>query len=132
MKTWQKILGWFWASCLTFPGALVWLILDAAPIRRRGSTWEWVCCPDGILEDWLIKGHFVAFTFGTLVVYRSGRFMVDPRVQAHEDRHVLQYMILGPLHPLVYAASSLWCLARGKDWYRDNVLERDAREHAAR
>jgi hypothetical protein len=45
----------------------------------------------------------------------------------HERVHVAQYERWGPLFLLAYPASSLWQWLRGKNPYRDNAFEVQAR-----
>ncbi len=74
---------------------------DAPPWLRR------------LWEGW--AGHALPFA----VVYRS--VFVPRPTQRHELRHTDQWLVLGPLFPIVYVALHFVC------GYRDNPLERDAR-----
>jgi hypothetical protein len=51
-------------------------------------------------------------------------------LRGHERVHVRQYERWGIFFLPAYALSSLWQLARGRRWYRDNFFER--RAYAAR
>ncbi len=53
----------------------------------------------------------------------------DQTIIRHELRHQFQWMLLGPLFPVVYLLCGLWARLRGKSFYRDNLLEVDARKH---
>jgi len=65
-----------------------------------------------------------ALTLGHVVLGRNRSCLA--RCRRHERVHVGQYERWGPLFLPVYAASSLWQLARGRDPYRDNRFERQA------
>ena len=68
---------------------------------------------------------FHAITFGHLI------FAVDEaklaRCRAHEHVHVRQYERWGVLFFALYLGSSLFEGLRGRDFYRDNCFEREAR-----
>ena len=52
---------------------------------------------------------------------------IDEAMWRHELAHVAQYERLGALFLPAYGLASLWALARGRDVYRDNLLEVRAR-----
>jgi hypothetical protein len=68
--------------------------------------------------------RFSAITLGH-VILGLGRAEVSA-ARAHEHVHVRQYEVWGPLFLLAYAGSSLWQIARGRRFYRDNFFERQA------
>jgi hypothetical protein len=47
-------------------------------------------------------------------------------VREHEQVHVGQYEVWGPLFLPAYAASSIWQFMNGRRAYRDNFFERRA------
>jgi hypothetical protein len=135
MKSWQKYLGFIWASPVTAlglaytslfqalgwyewkgiqPTALVWRVKHPLP-KILSKFWN----------GW--RGH----TIGNVVVLNTDNDVND-RVLRHELVHTRQYMRLGVLHPLVY----LICLAAAKfgcddcDPYYDCIFEIDARRSA--
>jgi hypothetical protein len=68
---------------------------------------------------------FTAITFGHVVLGISAHEL--SRLRTHEHAHVKQYERWGPLFLLLYPASSLWQLLRGRSAYWDNVFEVQAR-----
>lgn len=124
--------GWCyaWAAPATLAGLVLALLGCASGARARSR--------DGVLEvaggslgAWLRARDcpFVALTLGHVVLAVDARALDACR--AHELAHVRQYERLGPLFLPLYAASSLWQALRGRDAYRDNRFEREAREAAA-
>ena len=68
--------------------------------------------------------HFRAITFGHVIL---GVTAVDlEAVRKHEQVHVAQYEVWGPLFLPAYGASSVWQLLRGRRAYHDNFFERQA------
>jgi hypothetical protein len=68
---------------------------------------------------------FTAITFGHVVLGMSQAELT--RLRAHEHAHVRQYERWGLLVLLLYPASSLWQLLRGRGAYWDNGFEVQAR-----
>jgi hypothetical protein len=73
--------------------------------------------------------RFGAITFGHVVLGIDLACLDALRV--HERVHVRQYERWGVLLLVLYPASSLWALLRGRDPYLDNRFERDACEAQA-
>ena len=75
-----------------------------------------------LLPNWL------AITVGhTVVSWRR----LAPQELAHELRHVRQWEAHGSLgYPLRYLSASVRAALSGKDWYRDNPFEIEARRAA--
>ena len=92
----------FVSGTAEFHGAVVARVLTG----RRGSR------PYGAVT----LGHVV---FGASPAWLS-------RLRDHERVHVSQYERWGLFFLPAYVLSSLWQLARGRDWYRDNRFERRA------
>ena len=129
--TFKRLIGYAWASPATAIGLLFMTVAAAcggAKLRRV----------DGVLE---ISGGrllgavrriprfgFVAITFGHVVMGVDDVCLAEAR--AHEHVHVRQYERWGILFFPLYAASSLVQIARGRDPYRDNAFEREARTGA--
>ena len=121
------VLRYVWA----LPATMVGLTLLGIALCT-GATARLV---DGVVE--VAGGHiarvisslprsrrFVAITFGHVV------FGIDHailrRVRSHEYVHVRQYERWGILFFLIYFASSVIQLFRGRDPYLDNCFEREA------
>lgn len=68
---------------------------------------------------------FSAITLGHVVLGLDADVLA--RVRAHEQVHVRQYERWGALFLLAYPAASLYQWLRGRDAYRDNPFEREAR-----
>jgi hypothetical protein len=76
----------------------------------------WLACP------------FRAITLGHVILATDAATLDCAR--AHEQVHVRQYELWGPLFLPAYLASSLWQLACGRRCYRDNWFERQAYERS--
>lgn len=66
-------------------------------------------------------------TWGHVIFYKG---VVHPRLRFHEQEHVRQCEILGPIMLLAYPLASLWSKLTGGGWYRGNTFERRARKAA--
>jgi hypothetical protein len=73
--------------------------------------------------------RLIAITFGHVVLGVTHDALDQER--DHEHAHVRQYERWGLLFFPLYAASSIFELFRGRDPYRGNVFERQARAAAA-
>ena len=71
------------------------------------------------------RGGFQAITFGHVVLGRNP--LALSRSRSHEREHVRQYECWGLLFFLLYPASSLLQLMRGRDPYWSNYFEVQAR-----
>ncbi|MFO1503427.1 MAG: hypothetical protein U1F39_06385 [Steroidobacteraceae bacterium] len=69
---------------------------------------------------------FRAIVFGHVILSVSAEEL--QRLGPHERVHVAQYERWGALFLLAYPAASLWQWLRGRDPYRDNVFEVQARK----
>jgi len=123
----RRLPAYLWAG----PLSLAALPLAAAAaatggrVRVEGGVLE--AC-GGILRPLLSRGvpgfPIGAITLGHVVLGAGERELRECR--AHERVHVAQYERWGVLFPLLYAASSLAALARGRRVYADNAFERQA------
>jgi hypothetical protein len=119
-----------WAAPVTLVGLIV-----AALVAVLGGRVDRV---DGVIEAgggalgrWMRRFTRIdAITLGHVVIGTSAAALECWR--AHEHAHVRQYERWGALMPLLYAASSLREWRRGRDPYRHNVFEREARVIARR
>jgi hypothetical protein len=72
--------------------------------------------------------NWLAITLGSHIwSWRS----LDPAELAHEAKHTEQWRRVGWRYPLLYWMSSIRAVRAGRDWYRDNEFEREARQAAA-
>jgi hypothetical protein len=69
---------------------------------------------------------FRAIVFGHVILAVSTEEL--GRIGPHERVHVAQYERWGPVFLLAYPAASLWQWLRGRNPYRDNVFEVQARQ----
>ena len=123
----KSLLGYVWASPATAIGLLcvTAAVCGGAKLRRV----------DGVLEiaggrllgavRRIPRFGFVAITLGHVVMGVDDGCLAEAR--AHEHVHVRQYERWGVLFFPLYAASSLVQIACGRDPYRDNAFEREAR-----
>lgn len=122
------LLGYLWA----LPTTLVGFVLAFGGLCwpcafRGGAVWFRVTR----FSPWrLWAGHFAAITFGGCVITADG--ITSESMQRHELRHFFQARVFGPLFLPMYLANSLLALVCGRDPYRDNPFERDARLAAMR
>ena len=125
------VLRYVWAAPATLVGLFCALAAMAGGARARRV--------DGALEVGggrvrafvmrLPEGcRFGAITLGHVIIGLDAQAL--ERSRAHERVHVRQYERWGVLFFALYAGSSLWQLALGRDPYRDNRFEREAFERA--
>jgi hypothetical protein len=128
MKTAARILGTVWLAPIALPIWLLYLLpfwalgwhafvgWDSPMVARFAVS---VRAPRWLQLRWdRWAGHAMPFA----VVF--ARFAVPDRVLAHELRHTDQWLVLGPLFPLVYG---VLLLTHG---YANHPLERDADRYA--
>ncbi|HSC14602.1 MAG TPA: hypothetical protein VLI71_05760 [Gammaproteobacteria bacterium] len=124
---------WRWLGCLwALPVAIPIWALYVLPFwalgwhrRERGSMTRFAArfrvtgrAPRWLLGRWQgWAGHAVAFAI------ILGPMAIEKRYVRHERRHIDQWLMLGPLFPVVYFARLV------SVGYRDNELEEDARRH---
>lgn len=120
----QTLLVWghIWAF---FPMNLVGLLLrpGARWVRVVGTAHMLVAGP--ILQRFFRTGYR-AITFGGFIYCKDEETARDPVTEAHEKRHVLQQMVLGPLFPFLYYGAMLGLLVLRRDPYLRNPFELDA------
>jgi hypothetical protein len=120
-------LRYLWASPATLVGLLAAApaLARGAALRRVGGALEVCGGPVRAFVRRLPEGcRFGAITLGHVVIALDAATL--ERTRAHERVHVRQYERWGVLFFPLYAASSLWQLARGRDPYLDNRFEREA------
>ena len=112
---WVRIV---WAGLWSLVGLLLAPFFDRRSVRR-GVLW----C-EGARWPRKLGWRYRAITFGHVVLAVDD---LDPATEAHELVHVRQYERWGPLFVPAYLAASGLAFGRGKDAYRDNSFEREAR-----
>jgi hypothetical protein len=123
-----RLWGYVWAAPNTALG-LVALVIALVSGGRARIVDGVVEVEGGLVSTMLanipfLEGGAAALTLGHCVIGQSRAF--NELVRAHERVHVAQYERWGPLFLPAYLASSLWALACGADFYRDNYFEREA------
>jgi hypothetical protein len=123
-----RALKYAWAAPCTLVGAVPAVALCAMGARAR--------CVDGVLEvafaserhrcaRVLLELPFSGITLGHVVLAPTHAHQAALR--PHERVHVEQYERWGVLFFILYAASSVWQLLRGRRPYLDNHFEVQAR-----
>lgn len=139
MRTLLIVWGALWSA----PNTLFGLLCAAGGgtrFLRRDPTWGallFLAKPGGLCDRWMNGGGFfglvtngvAAFTCGFVIVFGKESYVAEPML-THENRHVWQGFICGPLHILVYGIGILVAKLQGKQPYRGCFLEEDARRHA--
>ena len=130
MRLARVLLRYAWASPATFVGlALAGIagVFGATACVRKGV----VEVAGGCLTRFVGSSgplRLIAITFGHVVLGVTHGAL--ERERAHEHAHVRQYERWGVLFFPLYAASSCYELLRGRDPYRGNLFERQARAEA--
>lgn len=119
----MQALGMVW----TLPNTLVGLVLGLLSF-----AWPWwhkcgalVFESDRGFRKLHSKRGYVAITFGHVIITEP---TPDERLMRHEFAHVRQYEKWGPFYMLAYGFFWLKLSLEGKDGYRDNPFEKEARE----
>ena len=123
----RRLPAYLWAGPVSL--AALPLVAAAAATGGRARIDDGVLVAGGGLLGPLLSRAVPGFpiraiTLGHVVLGASERELRACR--AHERVHVAQYERWGVLFPLLYAASSLAALARGRRVYADNAFERQA------
>jgi hypothetical protein len=117
-----------WALPVTALGVLLALPFARLARTTRGGVLHFVARGDGLLWRAMRRLSIAAFTLGATVTHADPSGPFDERLVRHEDAHVAQTLVLGPLFLPVYFLASGWAWLRGGDSYRDNWFEVRARE----
>lgn len=125
-RRWHRAARVLWAAPNTCIGlALGLLLLPAgARWRRVQGTIEIAARPHAPRRPW----PFAAITLGHVVLGTHPQAL--QRLRAHERVHVRQCERWGPLFLPAYLAAGAWQWLRGRDAYRDNPFEVEARRVA--
>lgn len=123
----RRLTAYVWASPNTMLGLLAGILVLAFGGRLRvvHGAFEfsggWL---GSLMSSPQMLFHFRAITFGHVIL---GVTAVDlEAVRKHEQVHVAQYEVWGPLFLPAYAASSVWQLLHWRRAYHDNFFERQA------
>jgi hypothetical protein len=117
-----------WALPCTAIGLLIALLPLAKGGRARWSAGAFEVVYRSRAEDCgprIRALPFRAIVFGHVILSVSAEEL--QRIGPHERVHVAQYERWGVFFLLAYPASSLWQWLRGRNPYRDNVFEVQAR-----
>jgi hypothetical protein len=119
-----KILGYIWASPVTFIGMLLALAarLTGGRIHYRNGIVE---ASGGIIARIMRGGRFfsggAATTFGHVILARNEECL--ERSRRHEQFHVRQFAQWGVLLIPVYGILVIWLWCRGYHPYLDHPME---------
>ena len=129
---WLGVAKLFWA----LPCSLVGVLLALVPLAFGGRakvvagalevTYRQRLASCGKLA---LRLPFRGIVFGHVILAVTQEELT--RIGRHERVHVEQYECWGPVFFLAYPASSLWQLLRGRDPYRYNHFEIQARLRSA-
>ncbi len=135
MKVVALVLGNLWMLPNTLFSAIYLGVFALMGWVRWAGFGRWSIKLEVVNGCWLDqrmgKGGWIAWASGVFTCYRFG-FKDSVSTETHEERHVIQQMILGVLQPVMYFLSSvwLWLFRRDLHSYYDNPFERDARRAA--
>lgn len=129
---WLKVVKMLWA----FPCSALGLVLAILPVALGGRA-KWSA---GALEVTYRQSQascgrlasnlpFRGIVFGHVILAVTSEEL--QRIGPHERVHVEQYERWGPLFFVVYGASSLWQLLKGRSPYWHNHFEIQARQKCA-
>lgn len=119
-----RTIAYTWAAPTTCVGLVAGLLTltSGGRVQRRRGVLEF----HGGLARWYFeRSGFAAMTLGHVILGRDEACLDYCR--EHEHVHVRQVEQWGPLFIPAYLGSSLWEGIRGRQAYRDNWFERDAR-----
>jgi hypothetical protein len=130
-NNWFQLAKYLWA----FPCSLLGLAMAILPLALGGKA-RWSA---GALEVTYRQSQascgklasrlpFRGIVFGHVILAVTEEEL--QRIGPHERVHVEQYERWGPLFFVAYGASSLWQLLRGRDPYRNNYFEAQARQRS--
>jgi len=119
-----RLLRFLWASPCTLlaviPGVVTLLL--GGSIRRVGHTIEvGIRHSQEQVPRWISKYPFGAITLGHVIIGQSHELLAVLR--SHEQVHVRQCELFGPLFLIAYPLASLWALFRGRKPYEENAFE---------
>jgi hypothetical protein len=123
----KTLIRWTLATRLvpiTALAAMVFFVLSMGKMRYRGRLQVPRC--HGFLF-YPGPAPMRAITIG-LGVFADGPLSTN--LQHHENRHVVQWLMIGNLFPLIYFAACVYSRIKHGTWYVHNMFERDAREYA--
>ena len=125
-KSITRPIAYVWAFPTTAVGLVAGglTLLGGGKVQvRRGTLEFYGGFPKRLLSNGF--GNFAAMTLGHVIIGRDLDCLDYCR--DHEQVHVRQVEAWGPFFLPAYVACSVWEWARGRNLYRDNWFERDAR-----
>lgn len=122
-----RLLRFIWALPCTMlaviPGVVTLLL--GGSFRRVGHTIEVaIRHSQEQVPRWMSKYPFGAITLGHVIIGQSHELLAVLR--PHEQVHVRQCELFGPLFLIAYPLASLWALFRGRKPYEENAFELQA------
>ena len=131
MKTFLLILGNLWmlpntligASYLAIFWAAGWIELNFLSLSEIDLQIKKDC--------WLYKrmgDSWFGWSSGIFSILKEDRSI--RRNIYHEQRHIQQQMLFGPLFLLLYLLAGLYAMYKNKSFYSDNVFEKDAKHYS--
>lgn len=122
-KTIIRALGYLWS----IPNTCLGLLLICTVYFPKYIKWQHGALDVIPLIGTLIPRWAGAQAQGCIVIYRDHERLTRQRLRRHERVHVKQAFVWGPLFFIAYPAASVWAWMQGKDIYRDNYFEIQAR-----
>ncbi len=116
-RPWKVWAGRLWASPNTLLGIAIGLLNANLPRRHEDRTID-IFLTRGLVHSICELLGIHAFTVGDCVLWR---LPPTPYLRLHEERHVLQYHVLGPFFLPLYFGLLLTC------GYWNHPFEKDAR-----
>ncbi len=122
----RRLARYLWAGPVSLAAmpVVAAALVTGGRARRRSGVLEVSGGAPGRLLRRMPGFPISAITLGHVVLAGGERALEETR--AHERVHVCQYEKWGPLFPLLYLASSVAALARGREAHGGNVFERQA------
>lgn len=125
-------LGFIWALPVTLVGLALALVTCSRIDSVRDGAWVLAARP-WWTRHFFERFHVAAYCWGATIHMPGHDWRYDPTaVVRHELVHFKQARIFGVFLPIVYGVCALTAWAQGGHPYRDNWLERWAREESGR
>jgi hypothetical protein len=123
----RTAIKYLWALPMTAVGLVL-----VGLIRLTGGTSQ---VAEGTIEAWggsiakwifqrALAGKAACMTVGHVIIALGEQYLA--RMRLHERVHVRQYEKWGALFVPLYLGSSFIAWMQGRNYYRDNVFEREA------
>ena len=118
-----EVLRFIWTLPITLAG-LVLMAAGEGPLwirRVRGLVFY------AVPRWWPIGRHYDAISLGSIVLFRGSKEVGHKMLVRHEEEHIHQAAILGPIMILLYPLMSLVAMVLYHEPYRLNYFEMCAR-----